>query len=109
MADVINPVLVQANFDESGKLEDSGIVAFGGGVLRVGRLDTFSAKWEQRLSDEGLTYTSMKDAMHFDGPYFGWKNFAEKRDAVLRDLARLILDSSMLMVTSPMTSAQFKA
>src|ERR1035437_1760672 len=101
--------LVMACFDESGKLHDSDIVAFGGCVGSPDYIDQFSTQWAERLRRDGLAYTSMKDAMHFHGPYSRWDGNETKRDAVLRDLTAMIADSELLMISSPMTSAQFKA
>ncbi len=108
MVDAIKPTLFQGCFDESGKLADSEIVAFGGCIGTYDQFHALGVKWEKRLGDDGLPYTSMKDAMHARGPYIGWKNFTGKRDAILRDFARMIVESRMLMMSSPMTSSEFK-
>jgi hypothetical protein len=98
-----------AFFDESGKLANSEVVAFGGCVGPTNATAEFSHDWEAFLVHNGLMYTSMKDAMHFRGPYLGWKDNPGKRDAVLRGLAQLLADSKLLMIATPMTTAEFKA
>ena len=68
MPDVIQGVLWQAHFDESGKLADpAGVVAFGGCVGPQEAVHKLSLEWEQYLHGAGLSYTSMKDAVHFRG------------------------------------------
>ena len=103
------PVLWEASFDESGKLADSEIVVFGGCMGPREAVEDFGTKWVERLRRDGLQYTSMKEAIHFQGPYVDWKANTDKRDAVLRDLAKLLGDSSLLMMSSPITTSEFKA
>jgi hypothetical protein len=97
-----------AFFDESGKLANSEVVAFGGCAGPMNAAAEFSHDWEAFLVSNGLMYTSMKDAMHFRGPYLGWKDNSGKRDDVLRGLAQLLADSKLLMIATPMTTAEFK-
>ncbi len=108
------PILVNAYFDESGKLKDpnSEIVCFGGFAGPFKQTFAFVNKWDKCIKDAGLASTSMKEAIHFNGPYHGWKT-AEggpaKRDHVLRTLAHILADSGLLIITAPMTSAEFNA
>jgi hypothetical protein len=97
-----------AFFDESGKLANTEVVAFGGCVGPMDATAEFSRGWEAFLVKNGLMYTSMKDAMHFRGPYLGWKDNPSKRDDVLRGLARFLADSRLFMIATPMTTAEFK-
>jgi len=97
-----------AYFDESGKLADSQIVCFGGVVIPEGQIGGFTVAWERLLKSNGLPYTSMKDAMHFEGPYRDWKRYPEKRDALLSDLADLLYSSPIMRVSSPILTESFR-
>lgn len=97
-----------AFFDESGKLSDSAIVAFGGCAGPMDATIEFGREWEAFLVNNGLTHTSMKEAIHFHGPYEGWKNNAARRNEVLRGLAKMVADSALLMIATPMTADEFK-
>jgi hypothetical protein len=107
----IRPTLWQAFFDESGKLQDpkNEIVVFGGLAGPSNSAVVFEQKWEACIHHNHLSCTSMKDAIHFQGPYEAWKDNPTKRDDVLRQLAQLLADSDLFMVSSPMTSAEFKS
>ena len=99
----------EAHFDESGKLADTAIVAFGGCAGRYEDVYEFCQGWAAFLQGHGLTYTSMKDAIHFHGPYENWKDNAAKRDEVLVGLANMLARSKLRMIATPVTTAEFKA
>ena len=107
------PKLLVGCFDESGKWKDSeGVFVFAGGIFPQPELQALTAKWYERITQDDLSHTSMKEAMHFHGPYAKWKSSPEKRDSVIRDLTTLIMDATMLRVSSPLdrsTSDAFKA
>jgi hypothetical protein len=105
-------VMLNGYFDESGKLGDTEIVSFGGcygvheGTKKLNEL------WELRLRQDEIRHTSMKEAIHFQGPYLKWYGSADgeqKRDNLLRDLARAIIASGMLVISSPMPRRGFEA
>lgn len=100
--------VVLACFDESGKLNDSEVLAFGGCVALPDTMGRLTDAWERRLKSDGLPYTSMKDAMNFRGPYLSWKRTPGRRDAVIRDLGKLILETPMLRIVSPIQTSHFK-
>lgn len=100
---VLNPTIVHGCFDESGKWVDSaGVFVFAGIVISQSALSNLTIKWEARLKADGLSHTSMKEAMHFHGPYKHLKQSPELRDAVIRDLAQLIFEAPSLRVATPM-------
>jgi hypothetical protein len=101
--------LVQGCFDESGKLADSEFVAFGGCVAPENAFEAFLPKWRERLHADKLSYTSMKDAIHFRGPFEDWGRDIKRRDTLLFDLAQLLSDAPIMRVASPMTTAEFRA
>ncbi len=101
-------VVVQACFDESGKLKDTAFVAFGGCIFFPQVLRDFARKWEQRLKSEGLAHTSMKEAIHFKGPYLKWKNCPEKRDSLVLDLVDLLAESSTIRISAAISTDEFK-
>lgn len=101
--------LTLACFDESGKFQDSGVIALAGCVAFPSTLESLANAWEKRIKGDGIPFTSMKEAMHFQGPYLKWKETPDKRDALLRDLAHMIVDAPMLRVATPIVTAEFKA
>jgi hypothetical protein len=101
--------VVLAAFDESGKLNDSEVVAFGGCVGLPNTMGEFTKRWEALIKAERLPYTSMKEAIHFQGPFAVWKDMPERRDVLLRKLCGLVLETPMLRIVSPITTATFKA
>jgi hypothetical protein len=107
---IVEPTIVLGCFDESGKWVDSaGVFVFAGIVIFQNSLHELTDKWAKRLKDDGLSHTSMKEAMHFDGPYAALKNHPEKRDAVLRDLANFIASAPSFRVATPMERATLDA
>jgi hypothetical protein len=105
-------VVLNGYFDESGKLGDSEIVSFGGCFGVIESTLNLNAAWGKLLGQEQLSHVSMKEAMHFQGPFLKWKNLEggqQKRDDLLRALAQSILDCGMLVVSCPFPSADFKA
>ena len=107
---IIESKIVHGCFDESGKWVDSaGVFVFAGLVIFQGALQDLATKWGARLKADGLSHTSMKEAMHFEGPYRKLKGAPEKRDAVVRDLAQLVAAAHSLRVASPMETATLDA
>lgn len=105
------PVPLNAYFDESGNLCDE-IVSFGGCAGTPRQTLAFHHKWKALIDGAGVGYVSMKDAVHFKGPFGGWHKTADgkaKRDSLLRALARTVVDCGLLVLASSMTSAEFKA
>lgn len=103
---------LQLFLDESGKLADSSVVAYGGCVAAGSQAISFSRKWEQFLKDADVKSTSMKEAVHFQGPYRTWKDQADaenKRDALLRSLANLLVSDGLLLISAPMKRSDFVA
>jgi hypothetical protein len=95
------PQIVSASFDESGKLADHEVVAFGGcvGTFEQGQL--LQAKWHKILTQAGVPSTSMKDAVHFKGHFKNWKSASagvEKRDHFLLSLATAITETGLLIL-----------
>ena len=78
-----------AFFDESGKLADSEIVAFGGLVGLMSEVAKFGGGWNERLRQDGLDQISMKDAINWKEQFSSWSNTPERRDTLLYDLASL--------------------
>ena len=101
---------VHGCFDESGKWKNAdGVFVFAGIVIFQNPLGELTNRWHERLTAAGMPYTSMKEAMHFDGPYAIFKDQPTKRDDVVRDWARLIADTPSLRVATPMDRATIDA
>ena len=98
-----------ACFDESGKLADSKVVAFAGCVGYPSAWADLASAWIKRLSDDGLSRTSMKEALHFKGQFSSWNKDVKRRDALLTDLAGLIHNAPLVRAFSVMTTGEFKA
>lgn len=101
------PELVTAFFDESGKLADTEVVAFGGIVAPQSKMLAFANEWDRALRENGLTYFSMKEAMHYQGPFSTWKGRERERNELLKRL--LSLTGMTNRVFCGVTSAEFKA
>jgi hypothetical protein len=78
-------------FDESGDI-NTDFVSVGGVALTSPQVVSLTAAWENVLTSAGITHTSMKDAIWFEGPYQGWDREKDKpkRDELLRALATII-------------------
>lgn len=79
--------LAVACIDESGKLADSECVALSGCLATQEGIDALRVPWAERLNADGIPFISMKEAMHFDGPFFAWRSDPRKeqrRDSLLR-------------------------
>src|SRR5665213_1283875 len=101
-----------ACIDESGKLADTEVVALSGCLANQEKWETFDELWCRLLLAERIPHLSMKDAIHFHGPFKNWclddPNRTARRDALLTNLAKLIGQYTS-RVSSPMIAATFKA
>ena len=95
--------------DESGKLDDTDDVVFGGCVFENSESHRFGEKWNHRLDASKIESLHMKDAMRLGGEFRGWKEI--DRDDLLRELAGLAARSRPIpmLVAAPMTTAEFRA
>lgn len=105
---------ITAYFDESGKFSSrSEYVAVGGCVFAKESIRTIHERWQARLAQDGLDFTSMKDALRFEGVYKPWRvgedTDTTRRDRLLRDLAQLLANSPMLFVWATISCAEFEA
>ncbi len=107
---IIEGYIVHGCFDESGKWTDSqGVFVFAGIVIGQKPLENLTDKWAHRLRRDELSHTSMKEALHFEGPFRKFKDDPSKRDAVLRDLAEYIMKAPSLRVASTLETATLEA
>jgi hypothetical protein len=109
--DLASPQFVVAYFDESGKLAED-VISFGGCAGVPEQTQLLNVKWSKILNDAGIAFTSMKDAMYFQGPFRKWKDSDDgpaKRDELLLSLAKAIVETGMLIIASPMTKEEFSA
>jgi hypothetical protein len=81
--------LTVACFDESGKFNDSDVVAFSGCASTQSGIDKFAEDWGKNLREKGISHLSMKDALRFEGPFAGWEHRTAERDDILRSFAHL--------------------
>jgi len=102
-------MLLQAYFDESGKLSDKSCqhVVFGGIAGRMDEISVFSRRWQSILGSD-IDHIHMKDAMHFNGAFRGWKEKASQRDEILIECAKVAHRSSALQVVSELDSPVFR-
>src|SRR5580698_1431830 len=95
---VNHPPLVQGFFDESGKyLDSTGVFVFAGVVGFKHSFKRIVDSWAERLSEEHITHTSMKEALDLRGPYSGMRgkrDGTQVRDKLLIDLATLIASAN---------------
>jgi hypothetical protein len=105
--------LTVACFDESGKYRDSEkVFAFAGIQTFPDALRDFTTAWEACLEEAKLDYTSMKEAMHLTGPYKQYRERHSERDAIIKRLAKLVVNAPMRQIASPLDSTvveQFNA
>jgi hypothetical protein len=92
------------SLDESGKLNDCAVVAFGGCLAHASTMQSFAGKWDEVLGD--LPYISMKEALTFNGPFKCFKDDPAELYALLRRLARL--GREVCRVDVAITTAHFK-
>ncbi len=97
-------------FDESGKLSKrEDIVAFAGFIGLANENALLSGRWGERLKEDGLDYTSMKEALRWEGPFSTWSNMPERRERLLLDLGNIILTSRVMRTCSYVASEDFSA
>jgi hypothetical protein len=103
---IIEGLIAHACFDESGKWKDSaGVFVFAGIVIFQVPFQALTDKWAHSLKTADLSHTSMKEAMHFEGPYRKFKDNPSGRDAVLRNLAKDIMEAPSIRVASSLETA----
>jgi Protein of unknown function (DUF3800) len=95
-----------AFFDESGKLADTKVVAFAGCIAGYPEWEVMGNKWMALIRGK-VAYVSMKDAIHFTGPFEGWRNRVDERDALLEQLAELAIDHISYWIPFVMTEDDF--
>src|SRR5436190_10782863 len=92
----------QVHCDESGKLADSKCVVLASCVFPQDEVKAFQGKWKDLLRDAGIVYLHTTEAMRFDGEFKGWKDRPGDRDSLLETMAKLLMDRSAFLTTSPM-------
>jgi hypothetical protein len=102
---MFNPVI--AFFDESGKFEGTEIVCMGGCVVAPELVPVLTREWVDILEDVKLPFTSMKEAVHFKGPYLKWKDQPDKRDDALRRLANVLVTNRVGCIAATAPSVFF--
>ncbi len=95
--------------DESGKLDNTEDVVFGGCMFEKSESHRFGEKWLGRLDAEGIESLHMKDAMRLGNEFAGWDE--TKRDTLLRVLAALAAQCRPvpMLVAAPMSTKEFRA
>lgn len=104
------PVAI-ACFDESGKFSDTKIVSVGGCIGYPQVLNHASKLWANRLGADGISHTSMKEAIHLHGPFDvpEFRQNLEKRDKLIRDLSTILIEAPMYRIAAALQSKAFKA
>jgi len=105
------PNMTLGCFDESGKWTDSnGVFVFAGIVTFPPVLHVLSNKWVDCLNASELSYISMKEAVHFQGPWLKYKAAPRERDRILCEMCSLFASmDGILRVVSRMSTATNKA
>jgi len=95
--------------DESGKLDNTEDVVFGGCLFENGESHRFGRKLLERLDAAGIESLHMRDAMRLGGAFRGSKE--SDRNALLCDLAALAARSrpTPMLVAAPMSTKEFRA
>ena len=95
--------------DESGKLDNTEDVVFGGCMSENGESHRFGEKWNARLDESKIDSLHMRDAMRLGGDFRGWKD-SDRDDycANSRHWPHGAIPIPML-VAAPMTSTEFRA
>ncbi len=100
--------ILQAYFDESGKLHDDGdYVVFGGLAGRMDEVSVFSRKWRELLGSD-VDHVHMRDAMRMEGAFRAWKGKEARRDELLIECAKLAHSQSARLIVSEMDKADFR-
>ena len=96
--------------DESGKLDDTEDVVFGGCMFENRESHRFGKKWLDRLDAAGVESLHMKDAMRCGNAFRGWKGREAERNALLCDLAGFAAQSrpTPMLVAAPMSTKEFR-
>jgi hypothetical protein len=94
--------------DESGKLDNTEDVVFGGCMFENSESHRFGQKWNDRLDSSKIYALHMKDAMRLGGDFRGWNE--PDRDKLLLDLAALAAESRPvpMLVAAPMSTKEFR-
>lgn len=100
-----SPNMVIAAFDDSGKLKDTKLVAFGGWAAHHDNWGVIKAKWLERFNGK-ISYLKMTEAMRCQGQFKGWSK--DERDKLLTELAEII-QSLALGIGGWRTSQSFLA
>jgi hypothetical protein len=99
--------ILQAYFDESGKLQDNADhVVFGGLAGRMDEVSVFSRQWRELLGSD-VDHIHMKDAMRLEGAFKGWKGKESARDELLIECAKLAWSESGMLIVSEMDKNDF--
>jgi hypothetical protein len=97
--------VLQAYFDESGKLKDKGEhVVFGGIAGRLDEVSVFSRRWKEVLGSD-VDHIHMRDAMRLEGEFEGYDE--TRRDEILIECAKVAQSSSAMIVVSEMDKNDF--
>ena len=75
--------------DESGKLDNTEDVVFGGCMFENSESHRFGERWNKRLDESKIYSLHMKDAMRLGGNFRGWKD--PDRDTLPRELLLFIV------------------
>lgn len=102
-------ILVTGWFDESGSVADSSIALVAGFVALPGADAEVTKQWGLRLHEDGLQHFSMKHAMGFGDNFSTWADQVERRDVLLRDLAKIVSVSPLIKITAIVMAAFFNA
>ena len=100
--------ILSAFLDESGKFSNKEVVGLAGLVGESQHWHEFQTKWLARLTEDGLNYSSMKNALYFTGEFESWRGDELRRDALLHDLCQLILEQPLLRIVAIVKSSDFK-
>jgi hypothetical protein len=79
--------------DESGKLDNTEDVVFGGCMFENSESHRFGKKWVGRLEASGIESLHMKDAMRCSNEFHSWRSREVERNTLLCDLAGLAAKS----------------
>jgi hypothetical protein len=101
-------ILVTGWFDESGG-NDCPVATVCGYAVPPTASGQAAIDWHSRLKQDDLLSFSMKDAVTFQNNFATWKGEDDRRDALLRDLARIVSAAPFLKVSAIVRSEEFNA